>query len=93
MKKKELNQIKAAAFETFKSNYTPEEFRELFAGKNIISVWRVTEGIENKIIITQYDTQMNNNTLKNNGFTEEATAEKLFLADRCTKTVEFVGRF
>lgn len=43
-------------------------------------------------IITQYDTQINTNTLQQDGFTEAATAEKLFYADRQTKTLEFVGR-
>lgn len=45
-----------------------------------------------KIVITQYDTQINTNTLQQDGFTEAATAEKLFYADRQTKTLEFVGR-
>ena len=44
------------------------------------------------VVITQYDTQINTNTLQQDGFTEVATAEKLFYADRQTKTLEFVGR-
>lgn len=49
-------------------------------------------GTKSKIVITQYDTQINTNTLQQDGFTEAATAEKLFYADRQTKTLEFVGR-
>ena len=52
----------------------------------------ITEGTKSKIVITQYDTQINTNTLQQDGFTEAATAEKLFYADRQTKTLEFVGR-
>lgn len=65
----------------------------LFAGgKNVVTAWRITEGTKSKIVITQYDTQINTNTLQQDGFTEAATAEKLFYADRQTKTLEFVGR-
>ena len=93
MTKKELNKIKAAAFEEFKKGFSDEEFRNLFAGgKNIVTAWRITEETKNKIVITQYDTQINKRTLEQDGFTEAATVEKMFYADRQTKTLEFVGR-
>ena len=93
MTKKALNKIKAAAFTEFKQGFSEEELRNLFAGgKNVVTAWRITEGTKNKIVITQYDTQINTNTLQQDGFTEAATAEKLFYADRQTKTLEFVGR-
>ena len=57
-----------------------------------MTAWRITEGTKSKIVITQYDTQINTNTLQQDGFTEAATAEKLFYADRQTKTLEFVRR-
>ncbi len=93
MTKKALNKIKAAAFTEFKQGFSEEEFRNLFAGgQNVVTAWRITEGTKSKIVITQYDTQINTNTLQQDGFTEAATAEKLFYADRQTKTLEFVGR-
>ncbi len=93
MTKKALNKIKAAAFTEFKQGFSEEEFRNLFTGgKNVVTAWRITEGTKSKIVITQYDTQINTNTLQQDGFTEAATAEKLFYADRQTKTLEFVGR-
>lgn len=65
MTKKELNKIKAAAFEEFKKGFSDEEFRNLFAGgKNIVTAWRITEETKNKIVITQYDTQINKRTLE-----------------------------
>lgn len=90
--KKELNRIKTAAFEEFKKSYSDEEFRKMFAGKNIVTAWKISEGEKVKLTITQYDTQINTNTLEEMGFSERATIEKLFLADRQTKCIEFVGR-
>lgn len=93
MNKKALNKIKAAAFKEFKAEYTEEEFKALFeSGKSILTAWRITEGTHTEIILTQHDTQINWNTLKNNGFTAEAEVEKIFYVDRQTKTLEFVGR-
>lgn len=85
--KKQLNRIKAAAFEEFKNQYTKEEFERMFLRKNIVTAWRITEGTESRLLITQYDTQVNTNTLKELGFTKNAKAEKLFTADRQTKTL------
>ena len=89
-----LNRMKSAAYQQFKSEYTEKQFNELFAGgKTIICVWRISEGTQNKLFVTQYDTQINYNTLKEEGFTENAKPEKLFYVDRQTKSVEFVGTF
>lgn len=93
MTKKALNKIKATAFEEFRRGFSEEEFRSLFAGGKItVTAWRIAEGQQSKIIITQYDTQVNESTLQQNGFTTAAAAEKLFVANRQTKTLEFVGR-
>lgn len=92
-KKEAREAAMAAAFTEFKQGFSEEEFRNLFAGgKNVVTAWRITEGTKSKIVITQYDTQINTNTLQQDGFTEAAIAEKLFYADRQTKTLEFVGR-
>jgi len=90
--KKEFNRIKTTAFEEFKKSYSDEEFRKMFTGKNIVTAWKISEGEKVKLAITQYDTQMNTKTLEEMGFSERATIEKLFLADRQTKCIEFVGR-
>lgn len=90
--KKGLNRIKAAAFEEFKKNYSDEEFKRIFYGKDIITAWRITEGTQIKMTLTQYDTQINGNTLGEMGFTGDAKVEKIFCANRQTKTIEFVGR-
>lgn len=94
MTKKQLNRIKTVAYEEFISQYTPEQLAtQIFNDTNIVSVWKLTEGTQNKIIITQHDTQINTSTLRQEGFTENATVKKLFMADRQTKSVEFVGNF
>lgn len=93
MTKKQLNKIKSDAFKSFKSDYTEEEFNNLFCGTNLITVWRVEGDAQRKLIITQYDTQMNMNCLKNYGFTEDAEVEKLFIVDRQRKVLDFVGSF
>lgn len=85
--KKQLNRIKAAAFEEFKSQYAKEEFECMFAGKNIVTAWRITEETESRLLITQYDAQVNMNTLRELGFTESAKIERLFFADRQTRTL------
>lgn len=71
---------------------TKSQYNSIAGGKNVVTAWRITEGTKSKIVITQHDTQINTNTLQQDGFTEAATAEKLFYADRQTKTLEFVGR-
>jgi hypothetical protein len=91
MTKKELNKIKAAAFEEFKSHYTDEEFCMLFAGVDVVTVWKVKEGERAAIWVTQYDTQVNKSTLADRGFSEFATVNRLFLANRKTKCIKFIG--
>lgn len=94
MTKKELNKIKSVAFEEFKSNFTPEEFKNLFSyGNDSISVWRVSENRNVKLLITSRRSQMNDNLLLENGFSDLASVEELFSVNRCTKSIEFVGRF
>lgn len=90
--KKQLNKIKAVAFEEFKNQYTGEEFKSIFSDVDIVSGWRIEEGTRSKLFLTQHDTQVNKNTLSEMGFTENAKVEKLFFANRKTKTLEFVGR-
>ena len=93
MTKKALNKIKATAFDEFRQGFSEEEFRSLFAGGKItVTAWRIIEGQQSKIVITQYDTQVNESTLQQNGFTTAAAAEKLFVANKRTKTLEFLGR-
>lgn len=91
--KKSMNKIKSAAFQEFKRMYTPDEFRDIFCGADIVSVWRITEGTQSKMLITQHDTQVNGNVLVDMGFSENAEVERLFSANRKTSTVEFVGGF
>ena len=82
MTKKELNEIKSAAFEKF-----AEQHDDFCPGNTMVYCYRVQEGREVKLLLLTAKTQMNSNTLAENGFTDDAVARLLFTVNRKTKTL------
>jgi hypothetical protein len=89
--KKELNKIKSAAFESFKSQYTKDEWEALFANRNVVIVWKISEGSKVEYWITHYPTQINKSTLTDSGFSEAAKQKCLFYVNRQTKCIYFAN--
>lgn len=83
MTKKQYNAIRHAAFVEFmKSN--PD-----FGAYETITAVKITEGAKSEIWLVHYDTQINESTLAEKGFTSDAKIETLFKADKKTKCLNF----
>lgn len=81
---KELNAIRSAAFEAFKSQHK-DDWNTLFNGNGVCYVVDVTEGSKREIWTVQHLTQINKQTLTEHGFTENAKSDVLYRVNRQTK--------
>lgn len=82
MTKKELNEIKSAAFEKF-----AEQHDDFCPGSTVVYCYRVQEGREVKLLLLTAKSQMHHNLLIENGFTDAAEVRLLFTVNRKTKTL------
>lgn len=85
-----LNKIQRAAYEEFKNYFAEDEFLSMFDNCVSICVWKVTEGTQAKMLVTDQTSQMNTVYLKENGFSDKADIKRLFFVNRQTKQVIFV---
>ena len=83
MTKKEYNAIRRAAFDEFMKQ-NPD-----FGAYETITAVKITEGQRAEIWLVHYDTQINESTLAEKGFTSDAEIETLFKADKKTKCLNF----
>ena len=83
--RKTLDAINHAAFEVFYA-----EHKDAFT-VNTLYIYEIAEGGRFANLILTATTQMNSNTIKDNGFSDAATVSLLFIADRSTKTLRFNG--
>lgn len=86
--KKQLAAIRRAAFDGFKSQFTPEEFENLFGpGATAVFCFEILEPAETKTErwIVDFPSQINKESLKQAGFSENAKITRLFTVDRQTK--------
>ncbi len=83
---KNLNKIRRAAFDEFKSHYSVEEWDELFLGcVATIHCYEISDLAHNtERWLVQYKTQINTSNLKEAGFSENAVVKKLFTVNRQT---------
>lgn len=83
---KEFNTIRHAAFV---AAMEIEDVRDAFATNNIVYIYEVTDGENHRVFALSYKTQMNNETLRTNGFTENARIKLVMTLDRTTKCAQF----
>ena len=86
MTKKELNAIRAAAYKVFF-----EQHPDIYPGTYYC--YRIQEGRQVKLLLLTAKTQLNSNTLRENGFSDNAEARLIFTADCATKTLTPMGRW
>ena len=84
MTKKELAAISSAAFNEFNKQHG-----DRFGTSNLLYVYDLSEVGKSLNIIVNAKTQINSNTLADNGFSDGATVKLLFTADRKTKQLYF----
>lgn len=85
MTKKEFNTIKAAAYQAC---LAIPDIAEVLKVSDTAYIWEVWQGQKHAYIVTSCKTQMNDNTLKENGFDiEQAKVRELYSVNRKTKTV------
>lgn len=89
MTKKELNAIRHHAFLMWAE--TPDGIAALQTPHEYFSGWRLAEGDRVKLLLTEFDTQINKETLKSLGFSADASAKKLFVINRKAKTLTPIG--
>lgn len=98
MTRKDMNSIRHAAYLAWKA--TPEAQEALSRPYDHFCGWEITEHIHQgsaagqsltKFLVTEFDSQVNNSTLKAMGFTEGAEIKKLFSVDRKAQTLTPVG--
>ena len=82
MEAKEIAAIQRKLFEEF---YKKEEVKNALKFSNQIYIFSIEEKGKHKIIILNYLTQLNYNTLKSYGFTKNAFVEKLYTLSRVRK--------
>ena len=85
MTKKELNLIRANAYNEWLATEDGKEF--LASSHDHCKMWRISEGTKQAFVMTYFDTQMNKVLLIRNGFSEDADAKCLFEINRKTKTL------
>lgn len=85
MTKKEFNALRHAMFVEWITTPDGKEF--LKSPYDYCKCWRIIEGDRIMRITTFHGTQINRETLKANGFTEEASVTLLFTANRAAKTI------
>lgn len=93
MTRKELNVIRHAAYMAWAET---SDAKDLFNGsREYFACWKVTEHIAGqfltKHVITECDSQINNETLKSMGFTPDAKCKKIFEVDRKSRTLTPAG--
>lgn len=83
MTKKQYNAIRHAAFVEF-MKMNPD-----FGAYETLTAVQITEGQKSEIWLVHYDTQINESTLAEKGFTPDAEIETLFKANKKTKCLNF----
>lgn len=89
MTKKEMNAIRSAAYKAWAE--TDEGTELLKTSYEYFKGWKITEGETRKILVTMFDTQVNDQTLMAMGFTPVADVKKIFEIDRKSKTLTPTG--
>lgn len=85
MTKKEYNSIRTAAYAEWAKSAEAQEL--LKTSYTTFRCWRITESEKIAMKTTVLDAQINTATLKDMGFTENASVKLLFTANRQTKTL------
>lgn len=85
MKKKELNAIRHAAYLEWAE--TTDGIAALKTSYEYFSGWIIIEGDKCALLLTEFDTQINSETIKALGFSAAASARKLFVVNRKAKTL------
>lgn len=84
MKIKELNKIKLNLYNEF---LKIEEVQELLKCNSILYIYEISEGSKHVVKCFTNENQVNDDFLKNNGFTKNAFVKKLYTIDKQTKQV------
>lgn len=89
MTKKELSAIRHAAYLTWCET---EDAKELLkTSYEHFRCWRIIEGEKRTLFHTVFNTQVNKETIRNMGFSDNAAISLLFEVDRKTKTLTPAG--
>jgi hypothetical protein len=91
MTKKELNKIKTTVFNLCIEQMTPEELTVFDGGYNSAYLYEIHEASKYERIWVSHKTQINTNTFKNHGFTENAEAVLLISLNKKTKCADYIN--
>lgn len=81
--RKEISEMKQKAFEAFKAAHADDWDRLFAGGVREILCYRIEQGTAVRYELVQYESQMNDNTLRGRGFDpERATVSLAFSVDK-----------
>ena len=84
-----MSDMERTAYESFRAQYTKEDFDRLFCGKSVITVWFIQEQEKVAMPATVAGESVDPMILRKYGFTEKADCQKVFTVNRKKKCIKW----
>ena len=84
-----MNDVERTAYESFRAQYTKEDFDCMFCGKSVITVWFIQEREKVAMPATVAGKGVDASILHRYGFTEKADCQKVFTVNRKKKCIKW----